>query len=74
MGACIDPVFSTNTIPSVPGDERGEKRFKRGNLVGGLAVVGLGPLLFQSDQDQHYPRSGALALRKGVASGLALSG
>ncbi len=74
LGTCIDPVFSTNTIPSAPGDERGEKRFKRGCLVGGLAVVGLGPLLFQSDQEQHYPRSGALALRKGVTSGLALSG
>ncbi len=40
--------------------------------MGGLAVVGLGPLLFQSDQEQHYPRSGALALRKGGGVWLSL--
>ncbi len=49
MGACTGPVFATNTIPSAPGKERGEKRFsKRGCLVGGPAVAGLDPLLFLS--------------------------
>ncbi len=78
MGACTGPVFATDTIPSAPGKERGEKSFfKRGCLVGGPAVAGLNPLLFLSCRSggrrrrrvQHYPGSGALALRKGVASG-----
>ncbi len=48
MGACMGPV-ATNTIPSAPGREQGEKRFlKRGLLVGGPAVAGLDSLLFLS--------------------------
>ncbi len=77
MGACTGPV-ATNTIPSAPGRERGEKRFlKRGLLVGGPAVAGLNSLLFLSCRSggrrrrrvQRYLGSGALTLRKGVASG-----
>ncbi len=79
MGACTGPV-ATNTIPSAPGRERGEKRFlKRGLLVGGPAVAGLDSLLFLSCRSggrrrrrvQRYLGSGALTLRKGVASGWA---
>ncbi len=78
MGACTGPVFATNTIPSAPGKERGEKRFsKRGCLVGGPAVAGLDPFLFLSCRSggrrrhrvQRYPGTGALVLQKGVASG-----
>ncbi len=77
MGACTDPV-ATNTIPSAPGRKRGAKRFlTRGLLVGGPAVAGLDPLLFLSCRSggrrrrrvQRYLGSGALALRRGVASG-----
>ncbi len=77
MVACTDPV-ATDTIPSAPGKERGAKRFlMRGLLVGGPAVVGLGPLLFLSCRSgghrghrvQRYLESGALTLRRGVASG-----
>ncbi len=73
MGACTGPV-ATNTIPSAPGRERGEKRFlKRGLLVGGPAVAGLDSLLFLSCRSggrrrrrvQRYLGSGALTLRKG---------
>ncbi len=77
MGACTGPVFATNTLPSAPGTGRGEKRFKRGCLVGGPAAAGLGPLLFLPCRSgrhrrrgvQRYLRSGALARWKGVASG-----
>ncbi len=77
MVACTDPV-ATDTIPSAPGRERGAKRFlMRGLLVGGPAVAGLNPLLFLSCRSgggrwrrvQRYLDSGALALRRGVASG-----
>ncbi len=77
MVTCTDPV-ATDTIPSAPGKERGAKRFlMRGLLVGGLAVAGLDPLLFLSCRSggrrahrvQHYLESGALARRRGVASG-----
>ncbi len=79
MVACTDPV-ATDTIPSAPGREWGAKRFlMRGLLVGGPAVAGLGPLLFLSCRSggrrgrkvQRYLGSGALALRRGVASGWA---
>ncbi len=79
MGACTDPV-ATNTISSAPGRKRGAKRFlMRGLLVGGPAVAGLDPLLFLSCRSggrrrrrvQRYLGSGALALRRGVASGWA---
>ncbi len=79
MGACTDPV-ATNTIPSAPGRKRGAKRFlTRGLLVGGPAMAGLDPLLFLSCRSggrrrrrvQRYLGSGALALRRGVASGWA---
>ncbi len=77
MVACTDPV-ATDTIPSAPVRERGAKRFlMRGLLVGGPAVAGLNPLLFLSCRSgggrgrrvQCYFESGALALRRGVASG-----
>ncbi len=77
MVACTDPV-ATDTIPSAPGKERGAKRFPmRGLLVGGPAVAGLDPLLFLSCRSggrrahrvQRYLESGALAHRRGVASG-----
>ncbi len=79
MGACTDPV-ATNTISSAPGRKRGAKRFlMRGLLEGGPAVAGLDPLLFLSCRSggrrrrrvQRYLGSGALALRRGVASGWA---
>ncbi len=79
MVACTDPV-ATDTIPSAPGKERGAKRFlMRGLLVGGPAVAGLDPLLFLSCRSggrrgrrvQSNLESGALALRRGVASGWA---
>ncbi len=75
MVACTDPV-ATDTIPSAPGKEWGAKRFlMRGLLVGGPA--GLDPLLFLSCRSggrrahrvQRYLESGALARRRGVASG-----
>ncbi len=75
MVACTDPV-ATDTIPSA--QERGAKRFlMRGLLMGGPAVAGLDPLLFLSCRSgghrgrrvQRYLESGALALRRGVASG-----
>ncbi len=78
-GACTDPV-ATNTISSAPRRKRGAKRFlMRGLLVGGPAVAGLDPLLFLSCRSggrrrrrvQRYLGSGALALRRGVASGWA---
>ncbi len=77
MVACTDPV-ATDTIPSAPGKERGAKRFlMRGLLVGGPVVAGLDPLLFLSCRSggrrahrvQRYFESGALACRRGVASG-----
>ncbi len=74
MVACMDPV-ATDTIPSAPGRKRGAKRFlMRGLRVGGPAVAGLDPLLFLSCRSggrrvQRYLESGALALRRGVASG-----
>ncbi len=77
LGTFMGPVFATNTFPSAPGDERGEKRFKRGCLVGGPAVTGLGvSSSCPADQEdaggagsKRYLRSGALALWKRVASG-----
>ncbi len=77
MVACTDPV-ATDTIPSAPGKEQGAKRFlMRGLLVGGPAVAGLDSLLFlycrsgghRGRRVQRYLESGALALRRGVASG-----
>ncbi len=53
MGACTGPV-ATNTIPSAPGRERGEKRFlKRGLLVGGPGRGGtrLSPSSCPADQE-----------------------
>ncbi len=76
MGACTDPV-ATNTIPSAPGRNGVQEVSQRGLLVGGPAVAGLDPLLFLSCRSggrrrrrvQRYLGSGALALRRGVASG-----
>ncbi len=77
LGDSVGPIFATNTSPSATGAERGDKRLQRGCFGGGPAMAGLGPLLFLFCRSgrrrrrwvQCYPRSGALALRKGVVSG-----
>ncbi len=62
MGACTGPVFATNTIPSAPGKERGERGFLREVGVRPWRVAGLDPLLFLSCRSEDAGGAGSNAI------------